>query len=229
MIKLRIVEDIEHDVPVGLSYPEFPEVVTLRRLGRDYMSKDSVRKIRDIVSDFIKNARYGQIWKCGGGFGGDSVTIRIGRHGLNDLTINGKKLTRSNVERYIFNGVELIGYEDEPKLVNNDFSDVFNELGYTADTDNTEESQKYSIQITDSNDSSITYDIKVGVYSFGLFIDISAYQDGEFIGKYSIPYKGRSPVKSFTTNGNVEDVYALDDVLRNLSLDSLEKKWRKVE
>jgi hypothetical protein len=122
------------------------------------------------------------------------------------------------VEEFIFQGVKLIDYkEEEPEEDNSDaITDTFSELGYAVADDNV-----YTIDIQDKTNPDITYSITV--YT-GLMndIEIDAYENDAFIASYRFPTRGRKPTCCATSP---ENVYKMDSVLRNLSLDILNKKW----
>lgn len=122
------------------------------------------------------------------------------------------------MEEFIFQGVKLIDYrEKEPEEDNSVvITDAFRELGYTVASDDI-----YTIDIQDKSNPDITYSITV--YT-GLMndIEIDAYENDSIIASYRFPTKGRKPTCYATSP---ENVYKMDSVLRNLSLDILNKKW----
>jgi len=85
--------------------------------SKDYLSPEDRKKIRDTVSSFMKNAREGDVYKCGGGVGSAGgarfkVTTHRGAKALAWLHPDGHysrpvQMSRTNVEEFIRNGVEL--------------------------------------------------------------------------------------------------------------------------
>lgn len=110
--KLRIVESSE----IGKQYEKFP---TMFRLGgRSRLDAAEKKQIRDIASDFIANAEVGQVWSVGGGFGSSGSKFKVVMSGGGlalrwlDSRSRPVKMTRSNVEDFIFNGATLVDIED---------------------------------------------------------------------------------------------------------------------
>jgi len=226
MIRLIILEDSfdNRDVPVGTTFDSFPW--SLRTHGRKWLSQEEKKRVRDTVSDFMQSAREGQIWRASGGFGSGSSTFEVIQYGDGlglkwTGSMNRYKLNRKNVEEFIFQGVKLIDYkEEEPEEDNSDaITDAFRELGYTVASDGI-----YTIDIQDKSNPDITYSITV--YT-GLTngIEIDAYENDAFIASYRFPTRGRKPTCYATSP---ENVYKIDSVLRNLSLDILNNKWEVV-
>lgn len=87
--------------------------------GRKYASADEVKKVRETVSRFIKEAKEGDVYEVGGGFGsaGGSrfqVTNRRGKPAMVWLDSDGRRkgnvvqMSRANVEKYIANGAKKV-------------------------------------------------------------------------------------------------------------------------
>ena len=111
--KLQILES-DKNIP-DLHYDSFPW--SFRMVGRKNLDKDQQKKIRDTVTEFIKNAEAGQIYSAGGGFGSSGSKFKVisfrGDLGLRWLSSRRPvKMTRQNVEDFIFNGADLIDIDD---------------------------------------------------------------------------------------------------------------------
>lgn len=222
-IKLKILEDIdEHEIPIGTIYPAFPNKMAYRMRGISHLSPTDRKEIQNIVTSFISSARNGQIWRTGGGFGSGAEEFKITEAGNGELQIGGKKLTRANVANRIFNGVELVGYVEHKESDITNFDPIFHSLGYIGDNSDTR-IMEYSIEYTNKKDNSIDYRITINI---GLIFDVRivVYKDGKAIDRFTIPTRGRKPVKPVKS---VDDIYDLDKIIKKLSLDILEDKWER--
>lgn len=110
MLNLTMLEDTAdtNDVPVGTKFERFP--MQFRTHGRSWLSDEQRKFVRNTVSDFIKSARVGQIWKAFGGFGssGDTFEVVMYRNGIGLHWIDSPRtyeLNRKSAEEFIFNGV----------------------------------------------------------------------------------------------------------------------------
>ncbi len=111
--KLQILES-DKNIP-NLHYDSFPW--SFRMVGRKNLDKDQQKKIRDTVTEFIKNAEAGHIYSVGGGFGSSGSKFKVvnfrGGLGLRGLRSNRPvKMTRQSVENFIFNGADLVDIDD---------------------------------------------------------------------------------------------------------------------
>lgn len=79
-------------------------------------TKEEKAQVTKTVSEFIKNAKAGDVYRLGGGFGSGGAEMEIIERGYGSsagLYIkqergNPLKLSRENVKRYISNGAKLI-------------------------------------------------------------------------------------------------------------------------
>ena len=218
------------DAPIGTTFEGFP--TSMRTHGRSFLSDEERKLVRNTVSNFIKYARDGQIWKTSGGFGSSGNTFEIVKHrnGLGLRWTNSNRtyeLNRKNVEEFIFQGVTLIEYREEEKVEeeNEDkfsaIADAFTELGYKMSESSDDQCGEFTTNIQDKSNDHIIYDVTI--YTGLVFsVEITVWDDGMNIGEYRLPTRGRKPIGYIAT---ADDVYKADSVLRNLSTDILHKKW----
>lgn len=103
----------------NLTYERFPYSTLWKGGG----TKEERAQVTKTVSDFIKNAQAGDVYRLGGGFGsgGSEMEIIERGYGLSaSLYIkqergNPLKLSRENVKRYISNGAKLIKRKKKKK------------------------------------------------------------------------------------------------------------------
>lgn len=98
------------------SYESFP--VSFRVGGRKYAPEEDVKKVRETVSRFMKEAKVGDVFSVGGGIGSAggqkfTVTTRRGKPALAWMTKDGHyrnpvQMSRSNVEEFIRNGARKV-------------------------------------------------------------------------------------------------------------------------
>lgn len=97
------------------SYGRFP--TGFKMGGREHTSPDDVKKIRETVSRFMKNAKEGDVYTTGGGVGSAGGTkfkvVRSrGKLGLawekDGYYLRPVQMSRQNVEKFISNGAKLV-------------------------------------------------------------------------------------------------------------------------
>ena len=94
---------------------------SVRAGGRKYASPDDVKKARETVSRFIKNAQVGDVYQVGGGFGSAGgqkfkVVTSRGKTALAWQDNDGYygrpvQMSRANVESFIGNGAKFVKNE----------------------------------------------------------------------------------------------------------------------
>ena len=98
-------------------YEEFP--VSMRIGGRKYASPEDKKKARETVSRFMKEAKDGDVYEVGGGFGSSGgsrfqVTTSRGKLAIGWIDSDGRRaakpvqMSRANVEKYIANGAKKV-------------------------------------------------------------------------------------------------------------------------
>ena len=96
------------------SYERFP--MEFKMGGREYASPDDVKKIRETVSRFMKNAKEGDVYTTGGGVGSAGSKFKVvrsrGKLGLawerDGYYLRPVQMSRQNVEKFISNGAKLV-------------------------------------------------------------------------------------------------------------------------
>ena len=97
------------------SYEGFPTGFMMG--GRKYASPDDVKKIRETVSRFMKNAKEGDVYTTGGGIGSaGGIKFKVvrsrGKLGLawekDGYYPRPVQMSRQNVEKFISNGAKLV-------------------------------------------------------------------------------------------------------------------------
>ena len=93
----------------NLTYDRFPFATRWRGGG----TKEEKAQVTKTVTEFIKNAKAGDVYQLGGGIGSaGGETFEITERGGGKLYIrsgrNSVQLSRENVKKYIANGARLI-------------------------------------------------------------------------------------------------------------------------
>lgn len=91
----------------NISYPRFSYSV---RIGRG--SPEEKKQLSNTISDFMKNAKDGDLYRVGGGIGSGGETFSITGSGsrMKIRTERGRsvKMNRENVKSWLLNGAALI-------------------------------------------------------------------------------------------------------------------------
>lgn len=103
-----------------LTYERMPYWV--RSGGQKFSTKEERKQVSETITRFIDNAKPGQVYNVGGGFGSGEAQFKVvssGKWGLglkwlSSSSTNTVKLDRANVRNYIFNGAKLIRTEKSP-------------------------------------------------------------------------------------------------------------------
>ena len=93
----------------NISYKRFPYSTIWKGGG----TKEEKAQVTKTVTEFIKNAQAGDVYRLGGGFGSGGSEMEIVERGNGKLYIrsgrgNAVQLSRENVKKYIRNGATLI-------------------------------------------------------------------------------------------------------------------------
>ena len=95
----------------NISYERFPYSTLWKGGG----TKEEKAQVTKTVTEFIKNAKEGDVYQLGGGFGsaGGATFEIVTRGGSGKLYIksgrnNAVQMSRENVKKYISNGAKLI-------------------------------------------------------------------------------------------------------------------------
>ena len=103
-----------------LTYETMPYWV--RMGGQKFSTKEERKQVTETITRFIDNAKPGQVYTVGGGFGSGESQFKVVGSGrgleLKWLSESGSrrsvKLNRANVKDFIFNGAKLIRVEKSP-------------------------------------------------------------------------------------------------------------------
>lgn len=98
----------------GATYERIPLTV---QMGSRYATKEEKQKARETISRFMQNAKAGDVYQLGGGFGSGGEQIEIVSHrrspnGLGIKSVGSSRqavaMSRSNVMSYIKNGARKV-------------------------------------------------------------------------------------------------------------------------